>query len=169
MNHTQITQRVVDAAALILTTAAANTEQTGCPVTSAFATAETRTAETYHLTTKELAMAARLATRAAFATGAYAIGAMADPNIRATALHNAVHHIDTYQLRDQPCSARSESHSPEPGTTPHRPTRPKTSSGSAQHSAPHVSVWRNCANYLSRISTRSIAGRTGRDDRSAAA
>lgn len=168
MNHTQITQRVVDAAGLILSLAAANTEQTGCSVTLAFATAETQTAETYLLTTQELARAARLATRAAFVTGAYAIGAMADPDVRTTALREAVHHIDTYQLRDQPCSTGSEPRSPEPRTT-HRPTRQKTSSGSAQHSAPHVSVWRSCANYLSRISTRSIGNRTDPDDRSAAA
>lgn len=161
MEHTKITQRVVDAAALILATAATNIEQTGCQTTSAFAVAETRAAETYRLTTAELALSARLATRAAFTAGAYTINAMTDRAIRTAALRKAIRHIDTYQLQDQPCSTESEPHSPEP--QPARPTRVKTSSGSAKHSAPRADGWRRFASYLSRISIASTGKPTDAD------
>jgi hypothetical protein len=138
-------QRVVDAASLILATAADYTERTGCTITEAVTYAKDRTAETYHLTRVGLADAARIATRAAFTTGAYSINAMTNPAIRATALRTASPYLAN---QDQPCLTRSEPRSREPHR-PHRPTAPKTSAGSARHSTPPVPVLRRFANFLS--------------------
>lgn len=159
MEHTQTTQRVVDAATLILESAAASTEQTGCQTTPAFTTAETRAAETYRLTTAELAQAARIATRAAFVAGSYSINAMTDPAIRTAALRGAIRYID---LTDQPCSTESAPRSPAAAPTP-RHSPPRTSPGSARHSAPHVAAWRRFVPSLSRKSTASTEKRPAAD------
>jgi len=129
MDNPTVTQRVIDAATLILTTAAYRTEQTACTTTHAFTYAEDRTAETYRLTRIELANAARLATHAAFTTGAYSINAMTNPTVRATALRTAIPNLAN---RDQPCSTEFEPRSPVPRRPP-RHTPPKTFTGSARH------------------------------------
>jgi len=149
-----ITQRVIDAAALLLTTAATRTEQTGCTTTAAFTYGENRAAETYNLDRTELAHAARLSTFAAFAMGAYSIRAMTNPTERATALRTAIPHLSTDQRKDQPCSPRSEPCSPEP---PSRSIPPNTSTPSARHSMNSVSAWRRFVNFLSGTSTVSTA------------
>lgn len=128
-------QRVIDAARLILTTAAARTEQTGHHASQAFGYAEARTAETYQLTTEALAQAARIAVQAAFTAGAYQLAAMASPTTRAAALRKAINHI-TAQTEDQPCSTRSEPCLPEP--QPQSPTRQRNSARSARHLAANV-------------------------------
>jgi hypothetical protein len=143
MENPAITQRVVDAASLILATAADYTERTGCTITEAVTYAKDRTAETYHLTRVGLADAARIATRAAFTTGAYSINAMTSHDIRAAALRTA----SPYLAKDQPCSTRSEPRSREPHR--HLHTATKTSAGSARPSTPHAHGLRRFANFLS--------------------
>jgi len=147
MDNTTITQRIVDAADLILTTAATHTERTGSNTTAAFTFGEDRAAETYQLSRAELAHAARLATCAAFAMGAYTINAMANQTTRVTALRNAIPHI----TRDQPCPTRSAySAVPRIPPRPTRPTHPKTSAALARHSARNVPAWKRFVAYLSR-------------------
>lgn len=149
-------QRVIDAARLILTTAAARTEQTGHHASQAFDYAEARTAETYPLTTEALAQAARIANQAAFTAGAYQITAMTNPTARAAALRDAINHIATH-AEDQPCSTRSEPRSPEPPPQP--PTRQRNSARSARHLATHVAGLQRFARWALKTPIASTAMR----------
>lgn len=159
MKSTQLTQRIVDAAHLILWSAAIRTEQTRCTTTQAFVWGEDRAAETYQLGRQELANAARIATTAAFAAGAYAINAMACPEIRTAALQAAIPHIIRDQPRDHPCSTESEECSREAHS--HIPTR--NSNRSAKHSIDTTSAWRRFVNYLSKALTSSTKRQPGSD------
>lgn len=149
MNNIPVTQRVLDAADLILVTAATKTEQTGHNITSALTHAEKTAAETYQLNQTELSQAARLATHAAFTTGTYSIEAITNRTTRATALRNAIPRLKD-QPKDQSCSTGSEPRSAEPN--PSRPTPPKTYNASAKHSRRNAPVWTRFVRFLSRTS-----------------
>jgi hypothetical protein len=137
MESTPVTQRVLDAAALILTTAAIHTEQTGCHTTTAFTYAEDRTAETYQLNRTELAQAARIATGAAFGCGVYFLRAMTEATIRVNALKRAAASIaKDHPPKDQP-SCSSETFSP--NLSPYSPMNSSTKSG--RHSTPRRPRW----------------------------